>query len=77
MNSLLGKAKFIVILLGILVVAWAFITIYDNQANVELNPSAQSLSTPITGSFDLETINNLESSMDENLYVPVERFIEN
>jgi len=57
-------------LIGVFV--WGGFSIYFAMTDAEINPNAESYTTPISKTFDTDTIDMLKSSIEDNLPVQPE-----
>lgn len=71
---MLKKAIIILILLGVVVLAWVGGSIYYQNSNVEVNPNAQGYIKTLRTTFDLEELKKITERTDNSFPVSPSEF---
>ncbi len=71
---MLKKAVIVLILLGIVVLAWIGGSIYYQNSNIEVHPNAQGYIKVLRESFDLEELEKITEKTDNSFPVSPSEF---
>jgi len=72
--EMLKKAIVILILLGVVVLAWVGGSIYYQNSTVEVNPNAQGYTKTLRTTFDLEELEKITERTDNSFPVSPSEF---
>ena len=72
--EMLRKAILVLILLGVVVLAWVGGSVYYQNSNIEVNPNAQGYTKVLRESFDLEELEKITERTNDSFPVSPSEF---